>query len=264
MRFTNKLIGTIASLLLAGACTETGSTSSSLSGTNDGGVQSGDCTLTQGYWKNHESAWPVASLELGSVSYTKAELIAILKTPVKGNGLISLAHQLIAAKLNVAAGATGGTSIIASADAKIGALVVGKDRLDTSAVSDLVGQLDDFNSGKSGPGHCGDGPSCSNDHDGDGHCDGSGGDDDDDEGDDDHDCDGGVPPAPVCGNGVLEDGEGCDDGNVVNHDGCSAVCQVEVPVCGNGIVETGEECDDGNTTSGDGCSSACVCDCPHP
>jgi len=28
-------------------------------------------------------------------------------------------------------------------------------------------------------------------------------------------------------------------------------------VCGNGIIETGETCDDGNTASGDGCSSTC-------
>jgi cysteine-rich repeat protein len=29
------------------------------------------------------------------------------------------------------------------------------------------------------------------------------------------------------------------------------------PVCGNGVVESGELCDDGNTASGDGCSSTC-------
>jgi cysteine-rich repeat protein len=29
------------------------------------------------------------------------------------------------------------------------------------------------------------------------------------------------------------------------------------PVCGNGAVETGEQCDDGNTRSGDGCSASC-------
>jgi len=29
------------------------------------------------------------------------------------------------------------------------------------------------------------------------------------------------------------------------------------PVCGNGVIETGETCDDGNTVSGDGCSSTC-------
>ncbi len=31
----------------------------------------------------------------------------------------------------------------------------------------------------------------------------------------------------VCGNGVKEVGEGCDDGNIVAGDGCSATCQVE-------------------------------------
>jgi cysteine-rich repeat protein len=60
----------------------------------------------------------------------------------------------------------------------------------------------------------------------------------------------------VCGNGVIEAGEQCDDGNTANGDGCSSTCAIE-PVCGNGIVQAGEECDDGNTTSGDGCSSTC-------
>lgn len=32
---------------------------------------------------------------------------------------------------------------------------------------------------------------------------------------------------------------------------------VYVAACGNGIVDTGEGCDDGNTVSGDGCSSSC-------
>jgi MYXO-CTERM domain-containing protein len=30
------------------------------------------------------------------------------------------------------------------------------------------------------------------------------------------------------------------------------------PVCGNGDVETGEQCDDGNTAAGDGCSATCT------
>jgi len=34
--------------------------------------------------------------------------------------------------------------------------------------------------------------------------------------------------------------------------------EVAVPVCGNGVVEGSEECDDGNTISGDGCSSTCT------
>lgn len=32
------------------------------------------------------------------------------------------------------------------------------------------------------------------------------------------------------------------------------------PACGNGIVEDGETCDDGNTVDGDGCSSTCIPD----
>ncbi len=60
----------------------------------------------------------------------------------------------------------------------------------------------------------------------------------------------------VCGNGIVEKGEQCDDGNTKNGDGCSSTCQKEA-VCGNGIVEKGEQCDDGNTKNGDGCSSTC-------
>ena len=35
----------------------------------------------------------------------------------------------------------------------------------------------------------------------------------------------------------------------------------EEPVCGNGIVEGDEECDDGNNADGDGCSSTCTFEC---
>ena len=64
---------------------------------------------------------------------------------------------------------------------------------------------------------------------------------------------------PVCGNGTVETGETCDDGNATDGDGCSGVCQNEnqSSVCGNGTVESGEQCDDGNTTDGDGCSANC-------
>ena len=76
----------------------------------------------------------------------------------------------------------------------------------------------------------------------------------------------------ICGNGVIDTGEECDDGNVVGGDGCSASCMQEDGytcyegkpcepngggVCGNGRVETNEVCDDGNTVSGDGCSADC-------
>src|SRR5262245_49990316 len=62
-------------------------------------------------------------------------------------------------------------------------------------------------------------------------------------------------PQPVCGNGVLEPGEFCDDGNTIDGDGCNSQCAVEK--CGDGILHVNEECDDGNSVDGDGCDSDC-------
>jgi hypothetical protein len=125
------------------------------------------CTYTYGYWKsngpipvsNNSNEWPVTELTLGNVVYTDLELLSIMNTPAGGNGLIALAHQLIAAKLNVANGADG-TAVagaIASADALIGNLVVppvGAGSLPFSATSSLSSTLIGFNEGTIGPGHC--------------------------------------------------------------------------------------------------------------
>lgn len=63
--------------------------------------------------------------------------------------------------------------------------------------------------------------------------------------------------ATICGNGRLEAGEQCDDGNRVDTDGCRNSCQLAR--CGDGVVRTNiEECDDGNTAPNDGCTTACV------
>ncbi|MBN1510070.1 MAG: protein kinase [Sedimentisphaerales bacterium] len=98
----------------------------------------------------------------------------------------------------------------------------------------------------------------------------------------------------VCGNGIVEAGEQCDDGDLYDGDGCSRNCEATcqccdgldndndgffdypddpscrnpldgsewskdqiAPFCGNGIREQGEECDDGNWVDGDGCSMNC-------
>jgi hypothetical protein len=129
--------------------------------------EDGGCTFTQGYWKTHgpiptgnnTNEWPVTSLTLGSVSYTDLELQAIFDTPAAGNGLIALAHQLIAAKLNVANGADDSAiaAAIAAADALIGGLVippVGAGSLPNSATSALTSILTQYNEGAIGPGHC--------------------------------------------------------------------------------------------------------------
>jgi fibro-slime domain-containing protein len=80
------------------------------------------------------------------------------------------------------------------------------------------------------------------------------------------------PVQGVCGNGVLEVDELCDDGNTNEDDGCSADCTTQDPdfdcsvvgqtcvnqvVCGSGLLEGEEVCDDGNEDDGDGCSANC-------
>lgn len=62
---------------------------------------------------------------------------------------------------------------------------------------------------------------------------------------------------PDCGNGTLDPGEACDDGNTANDDACTNACML--PACGDGIVqpEAGEVCDDGNSVPGDGCTVNC-------
>jgi len=81
-------------------------------------VNPGPCPATQGYWKNHPERWTVTSLVLGSETYSKDELLAIFSRPVSGDASINLAHQLIAAKLNLANGSNGASimAAIVSAD----------------------------------------------------------------------------------------------------------------------------------------------------
>ena len=83
--------------------------------------------------------------------------------------------------------------------------------------------------------------------------------------------------------------EQCDDGNLLNGDGCSSACRIEpsyyctttsggtstcaVAVCGDGARQgevATEACDDGNTNNLDGCNSTCgfetgfLCTNPYP
>jgi len=71
-------------------------------------------------------------------------------------------------------------------------------------------------------------------------------------------CDSNCTPTG-CGNRIVTAGEQCDDGNIRSCDGCSATCQTEVGVlCGDGIVNGScEACDDGNRVGGDGCDAYC-------
>jgi fibro-slime domain-containing protein len=86
-----------------------------------------------------------------------------------------------------------------------------------------------------------------------------------------------------CGDGLLQPGEACDDGNDKASDGCSADCKridrdfvcpapgepcVSSVVCGDTKVNGKEACDDGNNRDGDGCDRDCRLEkgyaCPTP
>jgi cysteine-rich repeat protein len=61
----------------------------------------------------------------------------------------------------------------------------------------------------------------------------------------------------VCGDGVVLRGtEQCDDGNTIEGDGCDSNCTRSA--CGNGVRAGSEQCDDGNTVNGDGCDTNCT------
>lgn len=136
------------------------------------GSNGGGCTYTQGYWKNHgplgclsgnnEDEWPeFETISLGTVLYDASKLCQILNTPPKGNGLIALAHQLIAAQLNILNGASNSSisEVINNANNLIGGEVVtpiGDGYLHPSLTNGLTDALADFNEGGEGhPGHCG-------------------------------------------------------------------------------------------------------------
>lgn len=60
-----------------------------------------------------------------------------------------------------------------------------------------------------------------------------------------------------CGNGIVERGEMCDDGNTISGDLCDRSCRLTGTSCGNGILENGEQCDDGNNSNNDTCTNIC-------
>ena len=76
------------------------------------------------------------------------------------------------------------------------------------------------------------------------------------------------PVCSLCGNGILEDVEECDNGNkpgcknclvvpgynCIGNIGGSSLCSKQ-PTCPDGIVDPGEQCDNGGRL---GCSSSCL------
>ncbi|MCB9568206.1 MAG: hypothetical protein H6710_13515 [Myxococcales bacterium] len=62
---------------------------------------------------------------------------------------------------------------------------------------------------------------------------------------------------PSCGDGLVDDGEECDDGNDDETDACLSSCVAAS--CGDGFVQAGvETCDDGNDDNTDACTTLCA------
>lgn len=118
-----------------------------------------DCTLTQGYWKNHSRyatqlgqavPWPLSedTLLCGMTWYQ------ILQTDPQGNAWMILAHQWIAAKLNEAKGASVPPGVQAALSQAQTLLAAHCASLPPSPATDLSTLLDEYNNGILGPGHC--------------------------------------------------------------------------------------------------------------
>lgn len=122
-------------------------------GGDDGGDGDG-CTLTQGYWKNHPDAWPLAT----DAEMCGSTMLEILETPPKGgDAWIILAHQYIAASLNVASGVVAPADVAAALDqAELLLTDCTISAAEKAEALALAGLLDAFNNGEVGPGHCDD------------------------------------------------------------------------------------------------------------
>ena len=128
------------------------------------------CVGGKGYWWNHgpngnpgnqNNAWPkevlADGLYLGNNNYSAVQLGLIYDRNTQGgNGLVSVAHHLITAKLNVANGADPTTVVeaINSADAFIGDLNLLADSRPQSAVGEFKDVLESYNEGNLGPDSC--------------------------------------------------------------------------------------------------------------
>jgi len=114
------------------------------------------CPFSHGYWKTHPTAWPVTSLVLGTQTYNQTELLQLLSAPSKGDASVILARQLIAAKLNLAAGVPAQpiAATVADADQRLSAFagklpyqVKPSSKEGKKMIAD-ADKLEDFNSGE--------------------------------------------------------------------------------------------------------------------
>jgi hypothetical protein len=75
----------------------------------------------------------------------------------------------------------------------------------------------------------------------------------------DPDGSGDTTPESFCGDGIVDEGEACDDGeanSATEPDACRPDCSA--PRCGDAVRDSGEACDDGGEAPLDGCAADCT------
>lgn len=72
---------------------------------DDCGDDEDDCTRTQTFWRDHPTSWPVSEIEIGGVTYQKADAIANMNNPGGGDKTYDMFRELVATKLNLIMGA---------------------------------------------------------------------------------------------------------------------------------------------------------------
>jgi hypothetical protein len=114
------------------------------------------CTLTQGYWKTHAPGTKHYDDTWASLSNSSMWLNA-MNTPVKGNVWYQLAHQYVAAQLNILNGAYANptvTQAVSDAQTLLGSGPYAVSQADRAEFVSLAGTLGSFNEGLTVTPHC--------------------------------------------------------------------------------------------------------------
>src|SRR5690606_20878997 len=121
------------------------------------------CTRTWDFWADTPEQWPADGLRIAGAWYDQGDLIDILRGRVSDDTSLVLARALITARLNQAAGASGGRLAVEGAelwmdrwadqDGRLPFGITGDDRAHWTAVG-LTAALGAYNEGFAGPGRC--------------------------------------------------------------------------------------------------------------
>ena len=122
------------------------------------------CTRTQGYWKRHNEYATPPGLQLDwPAPHDEDDLLCgqtlldILNTPPQGDAWYIVAHQTIAAWLNIASGASTTDEVdtaLASAEAWLLDNCGGAPASESAEALEWAATLERYNRGAIGPGHC--------------------------------------------------------------------------------------------------------------